>query len=292
MIKSMTGYGAAKMTIEGCNITVELRSVNNRYLESSIRLPRNLLFIEDNLKSIVKDNINRGKVDVFVNVDCVNLNTYDISVNEALADSYFEAFLFLSKKYEIPFDISATALGRLPDVLSVQKKDDDFSEITVSICQTLKSAISDFNIMREKEGEKLKNDILEKVGNVSDLVDIIESTSSETVNEYRLRLEAKMRELLSDYSVDENRIITETAIFADHIAIDEEIVRLRSHISQLIDMLSQTAPVGRKLDFLIQEFNREANTIGSKSQNSKVAHYVVDLKSEIEKIREQIQNIE
>ena len=292
MIKSMTGYGSAKGTVEGLTISVELKSVNNRYLDTSVRLPRSFLFAEDAVKSAVQRHISRGKVDVFVTVDSSAAGDMTVKVNEGLLRGYMDAIRSIAKEYDLPDELSALAVSRFPDVLSVEKKDLDAEAISTGIIEITEQALQDFDAMRLREGEKLRDDVLNRVAVIDSLVSTVEQTAPQTVADYRARLEAKMAEVLGASGIDENRILAEAAIFADHIAVDEETVRLRSHMSQLNTMIRGNSPTGRKIDFLIQEFNREANTIGSKCQNSEIAHTVVDLKSEIEKIREQIQNIE
>ena len=292
MIKSMTGYGSAKGSVEGLQITVELKSVNNRYLDASVRLPRSFLFAEDTVKSAVQRHISRGKVDVFVSVDSTEAGDMTVKVNEALLKGYLDALQHIAEEYDLPNDATAMAVSRFPDVLSVEKKDLDADAISAGILAVTEQALDDFDAMREREGAKLRDDVLSRLETIDALVSTVERESPRTVAAYRERLEAKMAEVLGSAGIDENRILAEAAIFADHIAVDEETVRLRSHMSQLRGMVNGSSPTGRKIDFLIQEFNREANTIGSKCQNSDIAHTVVDLKSEIEKIREQIQNIE
>lgn len=292
MIKSMTGYGSAKGSVEGLQITVELKSVNNRYLDASVRLPRSFLFAEDTVKSAVQRHISRGKVDVFVSVDSTEAGDMTVKVNEALLKGYLDALQHIAEEYDLPNDATAMAVSRFPDVLSVEKKDLDADAISAGILAVTEQALNDFDAMREREGAKLRDDVLSRLETIDALVSTVERESPRTVAAYRERLEAKMAEVLGSAGIDENRILAEAAIFADHIAVDEETVRLRSHMSQLRGMVNGSSPTGRKIDFLIQEFNREANTIGSKCQNSDIAHTVVDLKSEIEKIREQIQNIE
>lgn len=292
MIKSMTGYGSAKGTAEGLEITVELKSVNNRYLDTSVRLPRSFLFAEDAIKSVVQSHITRGKVDVFVSVDSSSAENMTVKVNKPLLEGYIEALRSVSSDYSLPDDITTMSVSRFPDVLSVEKKDLDADAISAAICEIAEAALKDFDIMRLREGEKLRDDVLYRLSLIDALVSTVEAEAPKTVAQYRSRLEQKMAEVLGATGIDESRILQEAAIFADHIAVDEETVRLRSHMAQLETMINGNSPTGRKIDFLIQEFNREANTIGSKCQNSDVAHIVVDLKSEIEKIREQIQNIE
>lgn len=292
MIKSMTGYGGAKGSVEGLEISVELKSVNNRYLDTSVRLPRSFLFAEDAVKAAVQQHISRGKVDVFISVDSSAAEDMTVKVNEPLLKGYIQAISQISRDYGLSNDITAMSVSRFPDVLSVEKKDLDAEAITAGIISVAEAALADFDAMRLREGEKLRDDVLSKLETIDSLVTLVEQESPKTLADYRARLESKMAEVLGSAGIDENRILAEAAIFADRIAVDEETVRLRSHMSQLKTMISGSSPTGRKIDFLIQEFNREANTIGSKCQSSHIAHVVVDLKSEIEKIREQIQNIE
>lgn len=292
MIKSMTGYGSAKGYVEDLKITVELKSVNNRYLDTSVRMPRNFIFAEDAVKSAVQAKISRGKVDVFVSVDSFESDGVVVRVNEALLKSYLDALRHIAGEYALTDDLTVSSVSRLPDVLTIEKKDQDAEAITAGILEITARALDDFDVMREREGQKLKDDVLSRLKTIEALLSVVERDAPKTVEDYRARLRQKMEEVLNGAGVDENRLLQEAALYADHIAVDEETVRLRSHIAQLRTMLSGGSPIGRKIDFLIQEFNREANTIGSKCQNSDIAHTVVDLKSEIEKIREQIQNIE
>ena len=292
MIKSMTGYGSASGSVDGLEITVELKSVNNRYLDTSVRLPRSFMFAEDAVKAAVQSHISRGKVDVFVSVDSSSAGDMLVKVNEALLKGYLDALRHISEEYSLPNDVTALSVSRFPDVLSVEKKELDAEALTAEIRGITEEALRDFDAMRLREGEKLRDDVLQRLDTIDALVSAVEAEAPKTAAAYRARLEQKMAEVLGSTGIDENRILAEAAIFADHIAVDEETVRLRSHMSQLKTMIDGNSPTGRKIDFLIQEFNREANTIGSKCQNSDIAHVVVDLKSEIEKIREQIQNIE
>ena len=292
MIKSMTGYGGAKGSVEGLEISVEIRSENNRNMDTSVRLPRSFLFAEDGVKAAVQRHISRGKVDVFVSVDSSAAGDMTVKINEPLLKGYMEAINSIANDYGLSNDMTAMSICRFPDVLSVEKKDMDAEAITAGIVAVAEDALKDFDAMRLREGEKLRDDVLSKLETIDSLVSTVEQESPKTLADYRARLESKMAEVLGSAGIDENRILAEAAIFADRIAVDEETVRLRSHMSQLKTMISGDSPTGRKIDFLIQEFNREANTIGSKCQNSSIAHVVVDLKSEIEKIREQIQNIE
>lgn len=292
MVKSMTGYGSASGTSDKLEITIELRSVNNRFLDCNIRIPRIYTSIEDAVKRCVQKYISRGKVDIYITIDSSKSDDVLISVNEPIADAYMNAISFLSEKYGLSSEISAVTLSRFPDILSVEKKEADKDALEADICTILEDALKNFNNMRLAEGEKLYSDILSRLTVIEELVSKAEERSPKTVSEYRTRLENKMREVLENRDIDEARLITEAAIFADKVAIAEETVRLRSHIAQCREILESNEPVGRKLDFLVQEFNREANTIGSKGNDAEMARIVVDIKSEIEKIREQIQNLE
>ena len=292
MIKSMTGYGRAEETVEGCTITVELRSVNNRYLDCNVRIPRLYLFAEEAIKSRVQGTISRGKVDVFVTLDHTGAEKVQVSVNRAAADGYYTALKELAGAYGLTDDISVSLISRFPDVLLAEKAEEDVEQTAKDICSVLDRALADFDQMRSREGERLKADISARAAAIEEKVALVEERSPQTVAEYREKLEARMNEVLANTQLDPARILTEAAIFADKVAVDEETVRLRSHIEQLRGMLSKGGAVGRKLDFLIQEFNREANTIGSKCSDLEIARHVVDIKAEIEKIREQVQNIE
>ena len=292
MIYSMTGYGTAKGKIEDLDVTIELKSVNNRYLDTSVRVPRGFVFLEDKIKSAIQSKLSRGKIDVFVTIDSSSSEDLIVRINEPLARGYFEALKSLSEEFEIPNNVDAVTISRFPDVLSLEKKELDMDAVSAGMQELTLAAVDDFDRMRAIEGEKLQQDLYEKIACIEALLSKIEEEAPKTVEEYQNRLLQKMKDVLEDSSVEENRIIQEAAIYADHIAINEETVRLHSHIGQLKMMIEQGSPIGRKMDFLIQEFNREANTIGSKCQNSEVAHYVVDMKSEIEKMREQVQNIE
>ena len=292
MIKSMTGYGRARETRNGRDITVELRSVNNRYLDCTVKMPRMYIFAEDAIKSMVQKNVSRGKVDVFLTIDSTGADQAVISVNEALAGEYLQAVRQLAGAFSLPENVTAWDLSRLPDVLTVTKAEEDLEAVSADLCAVLAEAIEAYNAMREREGEKLAEDILGRLDTIEALTAAVEERSPQTVAEYREKLLERMREVLGSATVDEGRLLTEAAIFADKVAVDEETVRLRSHLSQLRDMLCSSEPIGRKLDFLIQEVNRESNTIGSKCCDVEIARKVVDLKAEVEKIREQVQNIE
>ena len=292
MIKSMTGYGSAKGTAAGLQLSVELKSVNNRYLDVSVKLPRSLMFAEEPIRKAVAGHITRGKVDVYVSADATEADVTEVRVNEPLLRGYIAALTQIHNKYYLTDDMSLMNLCRLPDVLSTERRELDSDELTRGLLEILEQALSGYDVMREREGEKLRADVLGRLTEIERLTGIVEERAPLTVAEYRSRLEQKLRETLEGMAVDDSRILTECAIFADRIAVDEETVRLRSHIAQLRAMAEGESPIGRKMDFLIQELNRESNTIGSKCQNAEIARVVVDLKAEIEKIREQIQNVE
>ena len=292
MIRSMTGYGSAKGTVAGFAITIELRSVNNRYLDLGIKLPRGFLFAESEIKNYIQQKVSRGKLDFFLTLDSVESDQTRIRVNSRLAEAYRNAIMEIGQNLELPTSVSALDIARFSDVLSLEKEELDQAAFLEQLMPLLDTALLDFNAMRSREGEKLAKDLLQKADRIEDMVLAVESQAPKTVSAYRERLEAKLREVLNDTAVAEERVIAEAAIFADRVATDEETVRLHSHLSQFRKMMAEGSPIGRKLDFLIQEFNREANTIGSKCQDSEIAYLVVDLKSEIEKIREQVQNIE
>lgn len=289
---SMTGYGSAKGSVEGQEITVELKSVNNRYLDCSVRLPRNFLFAEDTVKQAVSAGVSRGKVDVFVSAQASQDSGTVVSVNEELARGYRDAVARIAETLGLESGLNAFSLARFPDVLTVERRELDKDKATAALSEITAKAVEEFNAMREREGERLRRDMLGKLETIEELVSVVEERSPQTVKEYRERLEARLRDILADRSLDEQRVITEAAIFADRTAVDEETVRLRSHIAQFRTMLEEGSPIGRKMDFLVQEFNRESNTIGSKCSDASLAKVVVDLKSEIEKIREQLQNVE
>lgn len=289
---SMTGYGSAKGSVEGQEITVELKSVNNRYLDCSVRLPRNFLFAEDTVKQAVSAGVSRGKVDVFVSAQASQDSGTVVSVNEELARGYRDAVARIDETLGLESGLNAFSLARFPDVLTVERRELDKDKAAAALSEITAKAVEEFNAMREREGERLRRDMLGKLETIEGLVSVVEERSPQTVKEYRERLEARLRDILADRSLDEQRVITEAAIFADRTAVDEETVRLRSHIAQFRTMLEEGSPIGRKMDFLVQEFNRESNTIGSKCSDASLAKVVVDLKSEIEKIREQLQNVE
>ena len=294
MVKSMTGYGRGDQSFEGHQVTVELRSVNNRYLDCTVKMPRAYIFAEDAMKARVQSAVGRGKVDVFVTMVRSGGDELVVTVNEELAKSYLDALkrLHALGGGRVKKDFKATELARFPDVLTVEKQEEDLELVKERLLAVLDLALVDFNSMREREGERLAADILSRAETVETLLGEVEELSPQTVADYRARLEGKMREVLQNTQIDEGRLLTEAAIFADKVAVDEETVRLHSHLGQLRELLSTGGAVGRKLDFLIQEFNRETNTIGSKCSDLEVTRRVVDMKAEIEKIREQVQNLE
>ncbi|MCI9580943.1 MAG: YicC family protein [Oscillospiraceae bacterium] len=292
MLKSMTGYGRAERTLDGRTVTVELRSVNNRYLDCNVRMPRLYLFAEEGFKAQVQKTISRGKVDVFITLEGAGTQALAVSVNRPVADGYYAALRELAELYALNGDIPISLLSQFPDVLLAEKAEEDADQTAQEISAALTQALLDFDQMRTREGAKLEEDILSRAARIEELVEQVKSRSPETVSEYRARLEERMNEVLANLQLDPARILTEAAIFADKVAVDEETVRLTSHIAQLREMLSQGGAIGRKLDFLIQEFNREANTIGSKCSDMEIAGLVVEMKAEIEKIREQVQNVE
>lgn len=292
MVSSMTGFGKCTELINGREITVEIKSVNHRYFEFSARVPRAYGFLEEKLKSFVQKRVARGKVEIGVFI--VNIETSDtkICANEEVAKGYIEALRSLCEPLGVTDDIRLSSVARFPDVFSVTREETDEDQLWIDVASVAEKAVAAFSEMRLQEGQNLKNDLSNRLVTIETLVSKVEERSPERVREYRERLYQKISEVLQNTAIDESRIVTEAAIFADKIAVDEETVRLRSHIGQFREILELDEPIGRKLDFLIQEFNREANTIGSKCQDAEGARVVVDIKSEIEKIREQVQNIE
>ena len=292
MIKSMTGYGKSEQTIDSLNVTVEIKSVNHRYFEFSARVPREYGFLEEKLKKYCNSLITRGKVECYVSVEDLEEREMEVNVNETLAAGYVKALKELSERFGLKDDISAVTLSRYPDVITLHKASEDEERIWNAVKTGAETAVSKFIEMRETEGSKLRGDILSRADYIIECVEFIEGRSPETVREYNEKLKQRMKELLGDAAVDEQRLLNEAAIYADKIAVDEETVRLRSHISQLREFMNSSEAIGRKLDFLVQEINREANTIGSKAQDVDIAKKVIAIKAEVEKIREQVQNIE
>ena len=288
----MTGYGRAVETIDGREITAELRSVNNRYLDCTVKMPRLYAFAEDSVKTHVKSAISRGKVDVFIAVNVMEDMQMRISVNHPVLEGYLSAMRSIASDYGVRDDISVTALSRLPDVFVVEKAEEDEEKLTQDILSVVDKALEKFTAMRTTEGAALEADLRGRAATILTLVEKVEQRSPVTLAEYRARLTEKMQEVLQSTTIDEGRILQEAAIYADKIAVDEETVRLRSHLNQLETMLTNGGAIGRKLDFLLQELNREANTIGSKGNDLEQARTVVVIKAELEKIREQTQNIE
>ncbi|MGN0666586.1 MAG: YicC/YloC family endoribonuclease [Huintestinicola sp.] len=292
MIKSMTGFGRAEQTINGRDILVEIRSVNHRFYEFSARVPRAYSYIEDKLKSYMNGRISRGKVEVSVSISSVEGVDALIQVNTGVAKGYVDALRKANEELGLRDDLSLSQIMRLPDIFNVRKTVDDEEVIWNDVRTVAAEALERFISMRETEGEKMREDVLSRIDSISVMVAEIEKLSPVSTENYRAKLYARLSEVLNDKNVDEQRIVTEAAIFADKTAVAEETVRLRSHMKQFKELVTLDEPIGRKLDFLIQEFNRESNTIGSKAQDIAITRIVVDLKSEIEKIREQIQNIE
>lgn len=295
MIKSMTAFGRARKTINGKDISVEIKSVNNRFFDCSAKLPRSFSYLEEKIKPYLQSkSIVRGKVDVFISIDVINSPIPDIAIDEGYAEAYINSLKLLAEKFSLNNDISVMQVAQNRDIFTIRKPNEDIDKEWNDLREVLDVAIENFIVGRSNEGLNIENDIKLKIKNISELVNKIEAISLEDTIGYKQKLEARLREMLSDNKLafDESRILTECAIFADKIAIDEEIVRLRSHFLTFNDIISSNDPAGRKLDFLMQEMNRETNTIGSKCQNASIARIVVEMKCELEKIREQIQNIE
>ena len=292
LIKSMTGYGRAVETVNGREFTVELRSVNNRYLDCTVKMPRSLSFAEEAVKQRVKQSVSRGKVDVFISVKSETAEDTTITLNKAVLEGYLAAMRQMVTEFGVQDDISVSAVSRLPEVFSVEKPEVDEEQLLADLMHVVGKALEGYDAMRRTEGAALDADLRSRGNTILTLVEQVEKGNALTVEAYRARLYAKLQEVLSNTSIDDSRILTEAAIFADKVAVDEETVRLRSHLTQMNTMLSGGGAVGRKLDFLLQEMNREANTIGSKCTDVRLARIVVDIKAELEKIREQTQNIE
>ena len=292
MLKSMTGYGRAQKILNGRDILVEIRSVNHRYYEYSSRIPRAYNYIDEKLKALLKSSISRGKVEIAVTINNIEGKDTEIAINKGIAEGYVQALRSISDELGLEDDLTLSKLMKLPDVFTVQKTPDDEEQVWSDVAEVADEAVSKFVEMRTTEGQKLKTDITAKADGILRSVMEVERLSPITVENYRARLYKKLSELLENKDIDEQRILTESAVFAEKIAVDEETVRLRSHVSQLKNMLNSDEAVGRKLDFIVQEMNREVNTIGSKAQDLNITKIVVDMKAEIEKIREQIQNIE
>ena len=288
----MTGYGRAVETVNGREFTVELRSVNNRYLDCNVKMPRSLSFAEEAVKQAVKQAVSRGKVDVYISVKSETADDTKITLNTAVLEGYLTAMRQMVTDFGVKDDISVSTVSRLPEVFSVEKPEVDEEQLKADLLSVVAKALAGYNAMRETEGKALDADLRSRGNTILELVANVEAGNGQTVIDYRTRLENKLKEVLANTSIDEGRILTEAAIFADKVAVDEETVRLRSHLEQMNTMLTGGGAVGRKLDFLLQEMNREANTIGSKCTDVRLARIVVDIKAELEKIREQTQNIE
>lgn len=290
----MTGFGRCREVINGREISVEIKSVNHRFFDFSCRTPRCYGFLDDKLKNLVNSKISRGKLDMFVTIGTAEDTPTEVKVNHSLVMGYLNAMKEISETYGIENDATVTSLSRMPEVYTVQKAPDDEEQITADVLSVAQKAVDSLVDMRQIEGEKMKKDILGRTKTILDVVGEIEERSPQTVKEYEQRLLERISQTLQDYDVniDQQRVLTEVAVFADKVAVAEETVRLRSHISHLENVMESSNPIGREIDFIVQEMNREANTIGSKVQDSQIAYKVVKIKSEIEKIREQIQNIE
>ncbi len=292
MARSMTGYGRGQKSFDELNITVELKSVNHRYLEVSSKVPRECLFLEEKLKSYIQSRVARGKIDIFVTINTAALGETVVEINRTFAEPYIAALKSLVSEYGLTDDVTAASVARNPDVLKISKSLIDEEGVWEKVKSAATDAVEAFVTMRTVEGGRLKEDIISRVAVIKNLLAFIEEQSPKTVVAYREKLEQRMRDLLGDVNIDEQRLLTETGIIADKLAVCEETVRLNSHMEQLCSLLDDDEPIGRKLDFIVQEMNRETNTIGSKAQDLEIARAVVDIKSEIEKIREQVQNIE
>lgn len=292
MIKSMTGFGRGKSQTDGMECLVEIKTVNHRYSDVYIKMPRQISFLEDKVREVVSKSVSRGKADVFISFDDFSEDAKCILIDESLAKAYINTVRQLKDKYSLQDDISVSLIAKFPDVLKVEKAEQDEEKMWKLLSEALDSAVNSLINMRQIEGEGLKNSILEKTDFIENIVKEIGIRAPEVVKEYKCKLENRIKEMMEQQIVDENRMATEVAIFADRCSIDEELVRLSSHINQLRETLKTGQSVGRKLDFLIQEMNREINTIGSKANDLNITKFVVEIKSELEKIREQIQNIE
>ena len=292
MVKSMTGYGRAVETVNGREFAVELRSVNNRYLDCTVKLPRMLSFAEDAVKQAVKATISRGKVDVYISVHAEGASDVKVTLNAPMVEGYLAAMKQMVTEYDVKDDISVSLISRMPEVFSIEKPEVDEEQLKADLMSVVQKALANYDAMRAAEGKALEADLRNRGNTILELVAQVEAGNGQTVIDYRTRLYNKLKEVLANTAIDESRILTEAAIFADKVAVDEETVRLRSHLEQMNNMLTTGGAIGRKLDFLLQEMNREANTTGSKCSDVKLARIVVDIKAELEKIREQTQNIE
>ncbi|MDR1002364.1 MAG: YicC family protein [Oscillospiraceae bacterium] len=292
MIRSMTGYGRHQAVVDGLDITAEIKSVNHRYFEFSIRTSRGYSFAEDKIKSYIQSRVSRGKIDMYVSIVSANELESEVTLNQSLAAGYISALKSAAETYNLRDDITASVLSNYSDIFTIRKAVKDEDRVCAAILEVVSQAADKFVEMREAEGQSLKTDVMQRADTILRYVGEVEKQSPKTQEDYINRLRERITDLIGDVKVDEQRLLTEVAIFADKIAVAEETVRLRSHFDQLSSMITSDAPVGRKLDFLLQEMNRETNTIGSKAQDSVIAHTVIEMKAELEKIREQIQNIE
>ena len=292
MLNSMTGYGRAVAENDKRQISVEIRSINHRYMELAVKAPRAYSFLEDAAKKQISSVVARGKIDVFISVKDKEDNSVTVDLNAPLVDGFIKAGKRAAELFGIPDDMTVSSVLRMPDALLISKDEPDVKEITSQMLEVLDSALCEFGKTRQEEGARLCEDILYRAGLIAGFVDYIDGRSPQTVEEYKDKLAARMTELLGDAEITEQRILAEAALYADKVSVTEEIIRLRSHLKQLESMIKGNVPYGRKLDFLVQEFNREANTIGSKACDLEITRKVVDMKAEIEKIREQIQNLE
>ncbi len=292
MIRSMTGFGRAEGVVDGMSVVVEIRSVNHRYFEFSSRTPRAFGYLDEKLKNYLQSCISRGKVDVNLWIETLDRPGSEVLINHSLAESYVKALKELAERYDLRDDLTAGSLARYPDILTVHHASEDEETVWNIVRGVTDEALAAFVAMREREGAKLREDVLSRAKTILEAVAFVEERSPQTVKEHMDKVEARMRDLLNGAAVDEQRLLTEAAVYADKIAVAEETVRLRSHFDQLVQLMNSDESIGRKLDFLVQEINRETNTIGSKSGDLSITRKVVDIKAEIEKIREQIQNIE
>jgi len=292
MARSMTGFGRGTKDIEGKSFSIEIKSVNHRYLDINIKLPRNLISLEERIRKVVSENLNRGKVDIFITQNTYSTNDVIANFNHSLADSYVKSLQEIKERYNVRDDISVSLVSRFPDVITLNQKEEDIEATWSALSSALKDAISNLISMRDKEGEKLRSDLEARCKYMEELLDDISKRAPLIVTSYKEKLEKRLSELLNDVKLDESRVAMEIAIFSDKSNVDEEIVRLRSHINQMVDTFNLKEPIGRKLDFIIQEMNRETNTIGSKANDLELVNVVLNMKNEIEKIREQVQNIE
>lgn len=292
MLRSMTGFGRSKYEIEGREYLVEVKSVNNRYCDINIKMPRNLCYLEEKVKKTMTNFISRGKVDIFINFTNNSEKGKKIKINTGLAKQYIEELRNLQKETEIIDNIAIMEIYKMPEVLNLSVEDDDEELLWQELSESLNNAITGFLIMRENEGTKIKEDLEKRIVAIKEKIEKISEISTGLVEEYVVKLEKRVNELLKTSVVEESRLAQEIVIYSDKCSVEEEITRLRSHISQFLNLLNETNPIGKKLDFLIQEMNRETNTIGSKANNLEITNLVVDIKTEIENIREQVQNIE